>query len=176
MLKLRAGSFGTAGNRNPRSSRESIMSFEAHGELVPAGGGDSIPLGRDTLVIGRRDKCDILMPFPNISGMHCELTFNEGYWTVRDLNSTNGIKVNGQRVMKKLLHPGDELMIGKRKFTIHYEMPAGRRAMEEVEEDIMSQSLLERAGLERPKEHKEEKRPPVSSDIDPADILLAGDE
>ncbi|HMF12502.1 MAG TPA: FHA domain-containing protein [Gemmataceae bacterium] len=152
------------------------MSLEAHGELVPAGGGDSIPLGRDTLVIGRRDKCDILMPFPNVSGMHCELTFSDGYWIVRDLNSTNGIKVNGQRVMKKLLHPGDELMIGKRKFTINYEMPAGRRAMEEVEEDIMGQSLLERAGLERPKQHKEEKRPRKSSDIDPADILLAGDE
>jgi hypothetical protein len=48
--------------------------------------------------------------------------------------------------------------------------------MEEVEEDIMSQSLLERAGLERPKQHQEEKRPPVSSDIDPGDILLADDQ
>src|SRR5262249_21208054 len=149
-----------------------------NGELVPQGGGDSIPLGRETLVIGRRDSCDIRMPFPNISGLHCELTFKDGYWSIRDLNSTNGIKVNGQRVLKKLLHPGDELVIGKRKFSIQYEMPAGRRAMEEVEEDIMSQSLLERAGLERPKQSKEEekKRPSASKDIDPADILLAGDE
>src|SRR5262245_14284968 len=116
------------------------------------------------------------MPFPNISGTHCELTFKEGYWTIRDLNSTNGIKVNGQRVMKKLLHPGDELMIGRRKYTIHYEMPAGRRAMEEVEEDVMSQSLLERAGLERPKSHRDEKRSRGVKDIDPADILLADDE
>lgn len=152
------------------------MSFEANGELVPQGGGDSIPLGHDTLVIGRRDSCDIRMTFPNISGLHCELTFKEGYWTIRDLNSTNGLKVNGQRVMKKLLHPGDELLIGKRKFTIHYEMPAGRRAMEEVEEDIMSQSLLERAGLERPKKRKDKKRPSGSKDIDPGDILLAGDD
>ena len=153
------------------------MSFEANGELVPQGGGDSIPLSREVLVIGRRDSCDIRMAFPNVSGMHCELTFRDGYWSVRDLNSTNGIKVNGERVLKKLLHPGDELMIGKRKFTIHYEMPVGRRAMEEVEEDIMSQSLLERAGLERPKERKEEKQPSGPKvNIDPADILLAGDE
>src|SRR5205807_4715511 len=114
------------------------MSLAPNGELIPFGGGDSIPLERESLVLGRRESCDIRMPFPNISGQHCELSFNEGYWTIRDLNSTNGIKVNSQRVLKKLLHPGDELNIGKRKFTIQYDMPAGRRAMEEVEEDVMS--------------------------------------
>jgi adenylate cyclase len=148
------------------------MSFEANGELVPVGGGDSLPLLRDTMVIGRRESCDIRMPFPNISGIHCELAFKDGYWTIRDLNSTNGIKVNGQRVVKKLLHPGDEVSIGKRKYTIQYEMPAGRRALEEVEEDIMSQSLLERAGLEQPKRQKGGKRPTSAKGFDPADFLL----
>jgi adenylate cyclase len=175
------------------------MSLEPNGELIPQGGGDSIPLQREMLLLGRRDSCDIRLPFPNISGMHCELTFSEGYWTIRDLNSTNGIKVNSERVHKKLLHPGDEVMIGKRKYTIQYEMPAGRRAMEEVEEDIMSHSLLERAGLEQPRQRKEERPPPsprVSKksengplpepsknemrpgkpmDFDPADILLTDD-
>lgn len=150
------------------------MSFEANGELVPAGGGDVIPLVRDQLVLGRRESCDIRLPFPNISSRHCELSFKDGYWTLRDLNSTNGIKVNGFRVQSKLLHPGDEISIGKRRYTIHYELPAGRRALEEIEEDIMSQSLLERAGLERPK-HKPEERP-RTPDIDPADFLLADEE
>jgi pSer/pThr/pTyr-binding forkhead associated (FHA) protein len=147
------------------------MSLEPNGELVPTGGGDSIPLAHDTLVLGRRDSCDIRLPFPNISGMHCELSFKDGYWSIKDLNSTNGIKVNGLRVLSKLLHPGDELSIGKRKYTIHYEMPAGRRAMEEVEEDIMSQSLLERAGLERPKRRKGDKQNP-SRNSDLGDFLL----
>src|SRR6516164_3502166 len=106
------------------------MSFEVHGELIPVGGGDAIPLIRDTLVIGRRESCDIPLRFPNISGMHCELTFRDGYWSLRDLNSTNGIKVNGSRVTQKLLHPEDEITIGKRKYTIKYEMPAGKRALE----------------------------------------------
>jgi adenylate cyclase len=150
------------------------MSFEVHGELIPVGGGDTIPLTRDTLVIGRRESCDIPLRFPNISGMHCELTFRDGYWSLRDLNSTNGIKVNGSRVTQKLLHPEDEITIGKRKYTIKYEMPAGKRALEEVEEDIMSQSLLERAGLERPK-RKAEKRPKGRS-FDPADFLLSDGE
>ncbi len=149
------------------------MSLEAHGELVPTGGGDPIPLIRSVMTIGRRESCDICMKFPNVSGIHAELSFRDGYWYVRDMNSTNGIKVNGTRVQEKLVHPKDEISIGKRVYVIQYELPAGRRALEEIEEDIMSQSLLERAGLERPKP-KQERRP--GKGFDPADFLLNEDE
>ena len=54
------------------------MSQEVHGELVPVGGGDAIPLIRGILTVGRRESCDICMRFPNISGLHAELTFREG--------------------------------------------------------------------------------------------------
>jgi predicted component of type VI protein secretion system len=139
------------------SSRQAViartlMSHEIHGELLPLGGGDNIPLIRDRLTIGRRESCDICTQFPNISGLHCELNFRNGYWYIRDLNSTNGIKVNGQRVSAKLLHPGDEVAIGRRRYTIQYNLPADQRALDDEEtEDIFSQSLLERAGLEKPK-------------------------
>lgn len=128
------------------------MSMEANGELIPLGGGDSIPLIRDKMTLGRRESCDVCLRFPNISGLHCELSFRDGYWYLRDLNSTNGVKVNGFRVQQKLLHPGDELSIGKRKYKIHYTLSAGKKALEEIEEgmdDILSRPLLERAGLEK---------------------------
>ena len=147
------------------------MSHAVHGELVPVGGGDAIPLIRASMTVGRRESCDICMKFPNISGIHCELSFKDGYWFVRDLNSTNGIKVNGTRVTSKLVYPKDEIAIGKRGYVIHYELPAGKRALEEVEEDIMGQSLLERAGLEHPKRPKEDRR--NSKSFDPADFLLS---
>jgi adenylate cyclase len=112
------------------------------------------------------------MRFPNVSGIHCEFLHRDGYWYVRDLDSTNGVKVNGLRVREKLLHPGDEVAIAKRRYTIHYELPADRRALEEVvEEDVMSQPLLEKAGLERLRDRPERSR----HHIDPADFLL-GDE
>lgn len=127
------------------------MIREANGELVPVGGGDSIPLARSQMTIGRRESCDICLRFPNISGRHCELVFHDGYWYVRDLGSTNGVKVNGQRVQQKVLRPGDEIAIAKRRYTIDYQLMAGKHAMEEMmEEDVMSQSLLEKAGLVRP--------------------------
>jgi adenylate cyclase len=149
------------------------MSHELQGELVPVGGGDAIPLIRDVLTVGRRETCDIRMTYPNVSGMHAEFSFRNGYWYVRDLNSTNGVKVNGMRVQEKLLHPKDEVSIGKRRYQIFYELPAGRRALEEVEEDIMSQSLLRKAGLEHEPREERQRR---GKGFDPADFLLQDDE
>jgi pSer/pThr/pTyr-binding forkhead associated (FHA) protein len=147
--------------------------FQPNGELVPLGGGDSVPLVREVLTIGRRETCDICMRYPDVSSVHAQLTFQEGYWRIRDLNSTNGIKVNGARVLEKLLHPNDEISVGRRrKFTIEYELPAGRRALEEVEEDLLGTSLLEKAGLEKPKKPNEKGK---KKSFDPADFLL-GDE
>src|SRR5262245_5388261 len=152
------------------------MANETKGELNPIGGGDRIPLVRDEMVLGRRESCDIPLRFPNVSSTHCKLLFQDGYWFVQDLNSTNGIKVNGMRVLRKVLLPGDELTIAKRKYIIHDGLAAGRRALEEImEDDVMSQSLLERAGLQRSRREEEDddddifqrpRRPKNEPDID----------
>jgi pSer/pThr/pTyr-binding forkhead associated (FHA) protein len=128
--------------------------YKMNGELMPAGGGDNIPLIREKLTLGRRESCDICLRFPNISGVHAELSYREGFWYIRDLNSTNGVKVNGVRVLEKLLHPKDRLTIGKRDYVISYDPPvnSSHRLEEEDEIDIRSASLLERAGLAKPKD------------------------
>ncbi len=131
------------------------MSASINGELVPVGGGDAIPLMRTPLTIGRRESCDISLQFPNISGMHCELSFRDGYWSVRDMNSSNGIKVNGSRVTARPLKSGDEIAIAKRKYTIQYSTTAeAQRKLEDLlteEDDIFGKSLLEKAGLANPR-------------------------
>jgi adenylate cyclase len=138
------------------------MTHRPNGQLIPNGGGDPIPLIRDVLTIGRRDSCDIPMPFPNVSGLHCELNFRDGLWHIRDRNSTNGIKVNGKRVQEKVLRPKDEISIGKRLYTIQYAVPAGVKLPEESEpEGLLGQSLLEKAGLEAPKEERKPSRKPA---------------
>jgi adenylate cyclase len=149
------------------------MSFKANGELVPSGGGDIIPLIREKLSLGRRETCDICLRFPNISGIHAELNFRNGYWYVKDCNSTNGVKVNGVRVQEKLLHPKDRVTIGKRDYFIRYELPADMvgKLEEAEEEDVMATSLLEKAGLAKPRQ-KDERR---GRGFDPADFLLADD-
>jgi adenylate cyclase len=129
------------------------MSSACNGELVPVGGGDPIPLIRPVLTIGRRDSCDICLRFPNVSGTHCELTFEDGRWMIRDLDSTNGTKVNGLRIRRKVLFPQDAVSIADHRYTIDYAPARVSRILEEAlddEEDILKQPLLERAGLARP--------------------------
>src|SRR5437667_6065594 len=140
------------------------MSFQPNGELVPEGGGDNIPLIRERLTLGRRESCDICLRYANISGLHCELLFRDGFWWIKDLGSTNGIKVNGVKVPRKLLHPGEKITIGKKNYTVEYEIPTGTQALEEVVEDVdeegvFSTPLLERAGLVRPPRHEERRVP-----------------
>jgi adenylate cyclase len=120
------------------------------GTLEPLGGGDPIPLQKDRLVVGRRETCDIRLRFENVSNRHCELILEQGYWKVRDLQSTNGVKVNGERVQEKRVYPGDELTISKHRFRLEYTPTTARSAdaeVDELHEDIMRFSLLERAGL-----------------------------
>ena len=120
------------------------------GQLVPVGGGDSIPLLKTPILIGRRSRCDIVLDFPNVSSQHCELSFINGFWQIRDLGSSNGIKVNGERLDTKFLQPGDQVAIAKHKYTIDF-IP-GAAAPPQEEADPFAMSLLEKAGLERRRE------------------------
>ncbi len=130
-------------------------SFNVMGELVPVGGGDPIPLIREKMLVGRRDSCDIVLKFPNISGKHCEFYLVSGYWFVRDLDSSNGVKVGGKRVKDKRIDPGTLVAIAKHQFTLVYS-PENNGAMgmpppDPEDEPLMARGLLERAGLERRK-------------------------
>lgn len=143
------------------------MSFKGNGELVPVGGGDPIPLLREQMTLGRRESCDICLRFPNVSGVHCEFTYRSGHWIVKDMNSTNGLKVNGVKTAKRVLHPEDTITIAKRSFVIKY-TPVGQQTMDEILEDaddMMDVPLLEKAGLTHPPRDSH-TRPGTPSRID----------
>jgi adenylate cyclase len=132
------------------------MDTQPNGELIPQGGGDNIPLTRSPLIIGRRESCDVCLEFSNVSGKHCELTFKEGLWILRDLDSKNGTKVNGTRLdsgAKKVLHNGDSITVGKRTFKIEYLETGRADEFDEEMEGTVRQSLLEKAGLVHPPRH-----------------------
>ena len=125
-----------------------------YGELIPVGGGDPIPLRKTELLIGRHEGCDIVLRFSNVSSQHCKLVLSNGYWYVLDQRSTNGVKVNGVRVSDHRVDPGQTLHISKHAYRLQYS-PTRNGATgpppSEVfqEEDVISRSLLEKAGLQR---------------------------
>ena len=119
------------------------------GELVPVGGGDSIPLEKNKMVIGRRSSCDIVLDFANVSSQHAQLELTNGYWYLRDLNSRNGVKVNGERCDARWVQPGDCVSIARNDYILQY-TAAGTAPPPEVEEvNPFKQSLLEKAGIIR---------------------------
>jgi hypothetical protein len=69
------------------------------------------------ILLGRSRECDIQVEDPNVSRRHAELR-QEGasYWVV-DLESTNGIEVNGHRVQRAKLDSGDSFTVGSTEIT-----------------------------------------------------------
>ena len=63
------------------------------------------------LLIGRNEDNDIVYSAPMISGRHAMLHYNGTKWTIYDLDSTNGIYVNGFRVKSMKLDLGDVIDI-----------------------------------------------------------------
>lgn len=125
-----------------------------YGRLVPVGGGDPIPLLKNRLRIGRRDGCDIILNFSNISGHHCLMEVVEGYWFIKDLHSQNGIKVDTKRILtglRKRIDPNTEVSISKHQFILEYDPTAlgayGTPPQDEQLDNLFSESLLDRAGL-----------------------------
>jgi hypothetical protein len=79
-------------------------------------------LSGPTAVLGRSRECDCVIDDQNISRKHAELRRNSaGDWGIRDLNSTNGVKVNGRQVDSSRLAPGDEVLLGTTAFVFDIE-------------------------------------------------------
>ena len=72
--------------------------------------GQRFELTGDSVKIGRHESCSIVFADSNVSRVHAQLQHELTGWLVVDLGSTNGVKVNGTKILKgKLLADGDEL-------------------------------------------------------------------
>jgi pSer/pThr/pTyr-binding forkhead associated (FHA) protein len=80
--------------------------------------GMSYELGLDPTVIGRNPNTDITLLDEGISREHAIIEFDDGSdaFTIEDLQSTNGTKVNGKRIRSCSLADGDEIVIGQTAF------------------------------------------------------------
>jgi predicted component of type VI protein secretion system len=128
--------------------------------LVALDEGPDITLDRAMVVVGRHPSCDTRLDSLRVSRHHCCMTQENGEVMVRDLGSTNGIRINGQRVEIGRLRPGDELSIAH----IRYRLENGQGH---------EQTIAEAAGVGVVARPENDDRPePVSAR--PAEVMPFG--
>ena len=124
-----------------------------YGTLEHLSAGRQIPLLTEQVVLGRRKSCDVLVEYPNISSQHARLNFELGYWFISDLNSRNGVRVSGKRILtgvRKLVVPNCEIKLAKHAFVIRYDpesLGASPDLPPDQPDDSDNKSLLDKAGL-----------------------------
>ncbi len=119
-------------------------------KLISTEGERSIRLKKDVTIVGRkRGVCDIFIDRSSISKLHCIIVKTDGLLFIRDLGSTNGTKVNGQRVTRGALLPGDELSFANSKYKVHL----GPDDPDMVEQDAGTEVMI---AMPR-REHDEER-------------------
>jgi pSer/pThr/pTyr-binding forkhead associated (FHA) protein len=70
-------------------------------------------LNVDRTTIGRVDDNTLQIADPSVSSHHCEVQLHGGEIVIRDLNSTNGSFINGEKITEKVLKPGQTLRLGQ---------------------------------------------------------------
>ena len=78
---------------------------------MPLEGGKPFELKKELTVAGRQEGCDLLIDHKTVSKLHCVLVRVDGMVLVRDLSSTNGCRINGQRITNGAVMPGETLAI-----------------------------------------------------------------
>jgi pSer/pThr/pTyr-binding forkhead associated (FHA) protein len=158
-------------------------------QLVALSEGPSILVDKPILLLGRHPECDIQIESRKISRRHCCIAQVNDYLVVRDLDSTNGIRINGVRVTEGKLAPGDELTIGNHRYQVTWDegpahpvsRPAPRKvvapppqaAMMSRSEDEILESCDEPIPLPDPNRPVPgSTRPPISSPASDESILL----
>ena len=93
--------------------------------VVPAPAGASLRSGATVIpvpaagaVIGRSSSCEVVLEDPNASRRHAAIRRTAEGWTIEDLGSTNGVRVNGvQAVGARRLADGDRIELGHTELT-----------------------------------------------------------
>jgi predicted component of type VI protein secretion system len=94
-------------------------------QLLSLNDGPSILLDKPILLLGRHPECDVQIESRKISRRHCCIAQVSEHLVVRDLGSTNGVRINGIRVVEGKLNSGDELTIGTYRYQVVWDSAPG---------------------------------------------------
>ncbi len=115
-------------------------------QLLPLDGGTPIEVVKDMTLVGRKEECDLRLDHKSVSKLHCVLVKTDGLLLLRDLGSTNGTRVNGQRVRRAALLPNDKLTIAGFSYKILFGAGAAPLSPEEHTQHLEAGELAQLLG------------------------------
>ncbi len=84
--------------------------------MSPEVKGKNYELDREKVTIGRNATNMIVLDHPTVSGRHCVISRLGNRYTLTDLGSTNGTRVNGREIKEEDLYPKDLVQVGAVEF------------------------------------------------------------
>lgn len=102
--------------------------------LILQPSGATVELTEPDMLLGRHSQADVRLPLPDVSRRHCRFFFSQGVWQVLDLNSLNGVFLNGAPIRQAAVHTGDLLRIGG--FTFAVDIGEARREAAESDAPV----------------------------------------
>ncbi len=109
-------------------------------ELVPDNGDPPITITKDVTVVGRKEYCDVVIDHHSLSKRHAVIVKTDGLLVIRDLATTNGTKVKGQRIRWAALLPDDKLTLGGYKVRVYLGPDDGASPSERAARNTVRQS------------------------------------
>ena len=114
-----------ASERGPAVSHEGLMSAKPRtAAIVSSNGFPTIKIDGGMILVGRSPECDVVVESRKISRRHCCLALLKERLYVRDLGSTNGCWLQGEREDDFSVKEGEEFSIGDATYKFQWEHPS----------------------------------------------------
>jgi general secretion pathway protein E len=147
-------------------------------------GARAIRLGNEPVTIGRHPENTIRLKDEKASRFHCIVEANGGTFRIRDLDSRNGIKVNGERTRSAVLAEGDVIVVGSSEFVVEtitdeepdLESPKAPSRGKSSKDPQWARDLERTIDLLPPKQSQEEDVSLIDARGEPSDALKGSGE
>ncbi|NOY94476.1 MAG: FHA domain-containing protein [Deltaproteobacteria bacterium] len=107
--------------------------------LTPPAPGAEFALSKDSLVVGRAEDLDVWVNHRSISREHASIRRDGDGFSIRDLDSANGMRINGADAAEAVLAPGDVVELGQVRFRY---VPAGEAYVFDADSTVQMDAVV----------------------------------
>jgi pSer/pThr/pTyr-binding forkhead associated (FHA) protein len=140
--------------------------------------GRTLELKAEKTTIGRVDDNAFQLSEPSVSSHHCEILLRGNDVVVKDLNSTNGTFINGEKITETVLKPGQILRLGQIEMRLETDAGAGAAPVEAKKKPLDQTRAIPQKGVklnefeQGTQKAKFEKNSPFAKNTNKANVIF----